>query len=452
MQELNELLTVVNGWLWGYPMIIMLLATHLFLTIRLRFPQRHLLTAIRLSVTRDRGSAGDVSQFSALATSLAGTIGTGNIIGVATAVTLGGPGAVFWCWLTGMLGIATKYAEGLLAIKYRVRTADGKMLGGPMYALQNGLHCRWLAVAFALSTAVASFFIGNMIQCNSIATVLHEGYGIAPVGTGLVLAALTCAVILFGIKGIARVCEGLVPFIALFYVAGCVWLLVRNHHYVWPALQLIMNDAFSARAAGGGFVGATLMTAMRYGMARGLFSNESGLGSAPIVAAAAQTRNPVRQALVSSTSPFWDTVVICALTGVVLVSSVLACPEVDSRAGATLTKVAFSQIPVVGSLLLSIGIATFAFSTLLGWSYLGEKALEFLIGRRARIIYRVLWIVAAFVGSVTAISLVWNLGDFFNALMALPNLVSLVLLSGVAVRETRHYLWENRLDEAAPEP
>ena len=452
MQELNELLTVVNGWLWGYPMIIMLLATHLFLTIRLRFPQRHLLKAIRLSVTRDRGSAGDVSQFSALATSLAGTIGTGNIIGVATAVTLGGPGAVFWCWLTGMLGIATKYAEGLLAIKYRVRTPDGKMLGGPMYALQNGLHCRWLAVAFALSTAVASFFIGNMIQCNSIATVLYEGYGIAPVGTGLVLAALTCAVILCGIKGIARVCEGLVPFMALFYVAGCVWLLVRNHHYVWPALQLILTDAFSARAAGGGFVGATLMTAMRYGMARGLFSNESGLGSAPIVAAAAQTRNPVRQALVSSTSPFWDTVVICALTGVVLVSSVLASPEVDSRAGATLTKVAFSQIPVVGSLLLSIGIATFAFSTLLGWSYLGEKALEFLIGRRARIIYRVLWIAAAFAGSVTAISLVWNLGDFFNALMALPNLVSLVLLSGVVVKETRHYLWENRLDEAAPEP
>ena len=452
MQELNELLTVVNGWLWGYPMIIMLLATHLFLTIRLRFPQRHLLKAIRLSVTRDRGSAGDVSQFSALATSLAGTIGTGNIIGVATAVTLGGPGAVFWCWLTGMLGIATKYAEGLLAIKYRVRTPDGKMLGGPMYALQNGLHCRWLAVAFALSTAVASFFIGNMIQCNSIATVLHEGYGIAPVGTGLVLAALTCAVILFGIKGIARVCEGLVPFMALFYVAGCVWLLVRNHHYVWPALQLILTDAFSARAAGGGFVGATLMTAMRYGMARGLFSNESGLGSAPIVAAAAQTRNPVRQALVSSTSPFWDTVVICALTGVVLVSSVLASPEVDSRAGATLTKVAFSQIPVVGSLLLSIGIATFAFSTLLGWSYLGEKALEFLIGRRARIIYRVLWIAAAFAGSVTAIRLVWHLGDFFNALMALPNLVSLVLLSGVVVKETRHYLWENRLDEAAPEP
>lgn len=452
MQELNELLTVVNGWLWGYPMIIMLLATHLFLTIRLRFPQRHLFKAIRLSVTRDRGSAGDVSQFSALATSLAGTIGTGNIIGVATAVTLGGPGAVFWCWLTGMLGIATKYAEGLLAIKYRVRTPDGKMLGGPMYALQNGLHCRWLAVAFSLSTAVASFFIGNMIQCNSIATVLHEGYGIAPVGTGLVLAALTCAVILFGIKGIARVCEGLVPFMALFYVAGCVWLLVRNHHYVWPALQLILTDAFSARAAGGGFVGATLMTAMRYGMARGLFSNESGLGSAPIVAAAAQTRNPVRQALVSSTSPFWDTVVICALTGVVLVSSVLASPEVDSRAGATLTKVAFSQIPVVGSLLLSIGIATFAFSTLLGWSYLGEKALEFLIGRRARIIYRVLWIAAAFAGSVTAISLVWNLGDFFNALMALPNLVSLVLLSGVVVKETRHYLWENRLDEAAPEP
>lgn len=447
MTALNDFLTLVNDYLWGVPMIVLLLGTHLYLTIRLKFPQRHLLKAIRLSVTRDKGSTGDVSQFSALATSLAGTIGTGNIIGVATAVTMGGPGAVFWCWMTGVLGISTKYAEGLLAVKYRVTTPDGKMLGGPMYALERGLHCRWLAVAFAVFTVLASFFIGNMIQCNSISMMLKEGYAVPPVATGVAIALLTCAVIMFGVKGIARVCEGLVPFMALFYVGGCLWLLVLNHAYVWPALQLILHSAFNPTAAVGGFTGGTVMIAMRYGIARGLFSNESGLGSAPIVAAAAQTRNPVRQALVSSTSPFWDTVVICAITGIVLVSSIMADPTIDSSAGAQLTKVAFGQIPTFGPLVLTLGIVTFAFSTILGWSYLGEKALEYLFGRKARYVYRVLWIVATFLGSVTAINLVWNLGDACNALMALPNIVSILLLSGVVVKETRHYLWENNLDE-----
>lgn len=349
--------------------------------------------------------------------------------------------------MTGLLGIATKYSEGLLAIKYRVKTSDGKMLGGPMYALERGLHCKWLGVVFAFCTVLASFFIGNMIQCNSISMLLNEGYHVPPVATGAGIALLTCAVIFFGVKGIARVCEGLVPFMALLYVGGCIWLLVLNGEYVLPAIKLILTDAFSAKAAAGGFVGSTIMTAMRYGIARGLFSNESGLGSAPIVAAAAQTRNPVRQALVSSTSPFWDTVVICAITGVTLVSSVMADPTIDSSAGATLTKVAFGQIPTFGPLVLTLGIVTFAFSTVLGWSYLGEKALEYLFGRKARYVYRVLWISATFIGSVTAINLVWNLGDTFNALMALPNIVSLLLLSGVIVRETRHYLWENRLDE-----
>ncbi len=447
MTSLNDFLSFLNSYLWGVPMIVLLMGTHLYLTIRLRFPQRYLFKALRLSITRDKGSTGDVSQFSALATSLAGTIGTGNIIGVATAVTMGGPGAVFWCWMTGLLGIATKYSEGLLAIKYRVKTSDGKMLGGPMYALERGLHCKWLGVVFAFCTVLASFFIGNMIQCNSISMLLSEGYHVPPVATGAGIALLTCAVIFFGVKGIARVCEGLVPFMALLYVGGCIWLLVLNGEYVLPAIKLILTDAFSAKAAAGGFVGSTIMTAMRYGIARGLFSNESGLGSAPIVAAAAQTRNPVRQALVSSTSPFWDTVVICAITGVTLVSSVMADPTIDSSAGATLTKVAFGQIPTFGPLALTLGIVTFAFSTVLGWSYLGEKALEYLFGRKARYVYRVLWISATFIGSVTAINLVWNLGDTFNALMALPNIVSLLLLSGVIVRETRHYLWENRLDE-----
>ena len=447
MTELNNFLTFINSYLWGAPMIILLLGTHLYLTIRLRFPQRYIFKAIRLSLQRDKGSTGDVSQFSALATSLAGTIGTGNIIGVATAVTMGGPGAVFWCWMTGVLGISTKYAEGLLAIKYRVHTSDGKMLGGPMYALERGLGCRWLGLIFAFCTVVASFFIGNMIQCNSISMMLNEGYHIPPLATGITIALTTCAVIMFGVKGIAKVCEGLVPFMALFYIGGCLWILGVNHSFIWPALKVIVTDAFNPQAATGGFVGSTIMTAMRYGIARGLFSNESGLGSAPIVAAAARTRNPVRQAMVSSTSPFWDTVVICAITGLVLVSSIMADPSIDSTAGARLTKVAFGQIPTFGPFVLTMGIVTFSFSTILGWSYLGEKALEYIFGRKARYVYRVLWITATFIGAITAINLVWNLGDTFNALMAFPNILSVLLLTGVVVKETRHYLWENRLDE-----
>lgn len=447
MTELNNFLTFINSYLWGAPMIILLLGTHLYLTIRLRFPQRYIFKAIRLSLQRDKGSTGDVSQFSALATSLAGTIGTGNIIGVATAVTMGGPGAVFWCWMTGVLGISTKYAEGLLAIKYRVHTSDGNMLGGPMYALERGLGCRWLGLIFAFCTVVASFFIGNMIQCNSISMMLNEGYHIPPLATGITIALTTCAVIMFGVKGIAKVCEGLVPFMALFYIGGCLWILGVNHSFIWPALKVIVTDAFNPQAATGGFVGSTIMTAMRYGIARGLFSNESGLGSAPIVAAAARTRNPVRQAMVSSTSPFWDTVVICAITGLVLVSSIMADPSIDSTAGARLTKVAFGQIPTFGPFVLTMGIVTFSFSTILGWSYLGEKALEYIFGRKARYVYRVLWITATFIGSITAINLVWNLGDTFNALMAFPNILSVLLLTGVVVKETRHYLWEKRLDE-----
>lgn len=447
MTELNNFLTFINSYLWGAPMIILLLGTHLYLTIRLRFPQRYIFKAIRLSLQRDKGSTGDVSQFSALATSLAGTIGTGNIIGVATAVTMGGPGAVFWCWMTGVLGISTKYAEGLLAIKYRVHTSDGKMLGGPMYALERGLGCRWLGLIFAFCTVVASFFIGNMIQCNSISMMLNEGYHIPPLATGITIALTTCAVIMFGVKGIAKVCEGLVPFMALFYIGGCLWILGVNHSFIWPALKVIVTDAFNPQAATGGFVGSTIMTAMRYGIARGLFSNESGLGSAPIVAAAARTRNPVRQAMVSSTSPFWDTVVICAITGLVLVSSIMADPSIDSTAGARLTKVAFGQIPTFGPFVLTMGIVTFSFSTILGWSYLGEKALEYIFGRKARYVYRILWITATFIGSITAINLVWNLGDTFNALMAFPNILSVLLLTGVVVKETRHYLLENRLDE-----
>lgn len=447
MDTLDHFFAQVSTWLWGWPMIIMLLGTHLFLTIRLRFPQRKIFTAIRLSVTKDKGAAGDVSQFGALATSLAATIGTGNIIGVATAVSLGGPGAVFWCWLTGVLGIATKYAEGLLAIKYRVQTENGEMLGGPMYALERGLKLRWLAILFCIFTAVAAFGIGNTVQANSISLLLDETCGISPHITGGIISVLIALVILFGVKGIAKVCTTLVPFMALFYVLGCLYILFLNAAYLKDAVCLIVDSAFSARAAGGGFVGTTVMMAARYGIARGLFSNESGLGSAPIVAAAAQTRNPVRQALVSSTGTFWDTVVICALTGLVLVSSIIAFPDIDHTQGGALTKAAFGKIPFVGTLILTVGIVTFAFSTILGWSYYAEKAVEYLGGKRWIKVYRVLWIIAIYIGSVMNLSLVWNLADGMNALMAIPNLISLIFLSGVAVKETRKYLWEGNLDK-----
>ncbi len=448
MQCLNDFLTEVSGLLWGWPMIILLLGTHLFLTIRLRFPQRHIFKAIRLSVKRDPDATGDVSQFGALATALAATIGTGNIIGVATAIALGGPGAVLWCWLTGVFGIATKYAEGLLAIKYRVKTKNGKMLGGPMYALERGLGWRWLAILFAVFTALAAFGIGNTVQANAIATVAQESYGVSPYITGAIVCLLTGAVVLGGVKSIARVCGMLVPVMAFFYVAGCVYILFVNADYLGAALRMIVLSAFSPEAAGGGFVGSTVMMAARFGIARGLFSNESGMGSAPIVAAAAQTKNPVRQALVSSSGTFWDTVVICALTGLVIVSSVIAYPDIDFSNGATLTKAAFSKIPYVGTPLLTFGLLTFSFSTILGWCYYGERAVEYFKGRQWVKGYRVIYITAVFVGSVMNLALVWNLADCMNALMAIPNLISLLCLNGIIVHETRKYLWKGRLDKA----
>ena len=447
MENFAALIEKVSSALWGWPMIILLLGTHIYLTIILKFPQRKIFTAIRLSVTKDKNATGDVSQFGALATSLAATIGTGNIIGVATAVALGGPGAVFWMWITGVFGIATKYSEGLLAIKYREKTADGTMLGGPMYALEKGLKLKWLAVLFSIFTAIAAFGIGNTVQANSISLLVNETFSIDPVITGILLSIAVALVILFGVKGIAKVSGTLVPFMALFYVAGCIFILIVNRAFVGDAIDLIFESAFSAKAAGGGFIGTTVMMAARFGIARGLFSNESGLGSAPIVAAAAQTRNPVRQALVSSTGTFWDTVIVCALTGLVLVSSIIAHPDIDHTQGAALTKAAFSKIPYVGSWILTIGIISFAFSTILGWSYYGERAVEYLGGKKIIIYYRLFWIAAVFVGSVLNLSLVWGIADSMNALMAIPNLVALLLLSKVLIKETNKYLWSRQLDE-----
>lgn len=465
METINDIFATLSSYLWGWPMIILLLGTHIYLTFRLKIPQRKIFTAIKLSIRSDKNASGDVSQFGALATALAATIGTGNIIGVATAVALGGPGAVLWCWLTGVFGISTKYAEGLLAIKFRVKSENGKMIGGPMYALERGLGWKWLAILFAIFTACASFGIGNTVQANAIATISHETYGISPYLVGSVVCALVAAVIFGGVKSIARVCSMLVPFMALFYMLGCIYILIVNQSYLWQAVCLICKSAFSPQAAGGGFIGTTVMMAARFGIARGLFSNESGLGSAPIVAAAAQTRNPVRQALVSSTGTFWDTVIICALTGLVIVSSIIAYPDITYSDGAALTKAAFSKIPLLGAPILSFGLLTFAFSTILGWSYYGERSIEYLASKwnkgseqqRSRkrklsiTLYRALYIIAVFVGSITSLSIVWNLADCMNALMAIPNLLSLLFLSGIVVKETKEYLWNDQLDKEMEE-
>lgn len=443
MQGFHDLINWANGYLWGAPMLILLFGTHLFLTFRLKFIQKYVWKAIKLSVSKDRSGEGDVSQFGALTTALAATIGTGNIVGVATAVGLGGPGAVLWCWLTGVFGMATKYAEALLSVRYRVKTSDGTMLGGPMYALENGLNMKWLAVLFCIFTSIAAFGIGNMVQANSISVMLHETMGVSPYLSGIVMAVLTAIVILGGVKSIANVCEKLVPFMAVFYVIGCMIILVMNVSYLPATISLIVQSAFSPQAVGGGFVGATVMMAMRYGIARGLFSNESGLGSAPIVAAAAQTKNPVRQALVSMTGTFWDTVVVCAMTGLVLVSSVIEDPVgLNQLSGAALTKGAFAQIPIIGPVVLTVGLLTFVFSTILGWSYYGERAVEYLLGKKSIMPYRVAWVIGVFLGSVTSLTLVWDLADAMNALMAIPNLISLIALSGVIVADTKKYLWE----------
>jgi len=446
MQDIQLFFNKLSGLLWGWPMIILLLGTHIFLTIRLKFPQRKIFKGIALSVKSDGDSKGDVSQFGALATALAATIGTGNIIGVATAVSLGGPGAVLWCWLSGVFGIATKYSEGLLAVKYRVKTSDGTMLGGPMYALERGLGMKWLAVLFCIFTIIAALGIGCSVQSNSIATMLRETFNVSPYISGGILAFMVALVIFFGIKGIAKVCGFLVPFMAFFYVLGCIVIILMNASFLGKAVSLIFESAFSLKAVGGGMAGGGLMVAMRYGIARGLFSNESGMGSAPIVAAAARTKNPVRQALVSATGTFWDTVVVCALTGLVLVTSILRYPGIDYSDGALLTKMAFSKITFIGPLILNVGLITFAFSTILGWSYYAEKAIEYLGGKRVIVYYRIAWIVGVFLGSVAKLSMIWDLADSMNALMAIPNLVSLILLSGVLASETKKYLWSGGLD------
>lgn len=444
MEKFSQLVTWVDGKVWGWGMILLLLGTHLFMTVRTGFIQRKTITkGIKLSVSKEPDADGEVSQFGALATALASTIGTGNIIGVGTAVALGGPGAVLWCWLTGVFGIATKYSESLIAVKYRVKTEDGRMQGGAMYALERGLHMRWLGLIFAVFAGFASFGIGCATQVNAIATVCNENLHINKAVVGIIIGVLTAVVIFGGIKSIARVCERLVPFMALFYVLGCIVILGINYDYIIPAITTICRLAFQPGAAAGGLVGSGIMLAMRYGVARGLFSNESGMGSAPIAATAAQTRNPVRQALVSSTGTFWDTVVVCLMTGLVLVSTIMKNPAINANEitdGGVLTSLAFDQIPVIGPLILVVGIISFAFSTILGWAYYGERCVEYFAGKKGLIPYRVLYIAVAVIAPVVALDVVWDIADILNALMALPNLIAVLLLSPVIVKETKKYL------------
>jgi AGCS family alanine or glycine:cation symporter len=438
MQGLTEFFTTLSGWVWGPPLLILLVGTGIYLTVRLHFLQFTLLPEALMLAFHGKGGAdedvpGDISHFQALMTALAATIGTGNIAGVATDVVLGGPGAIFWMWMTALVGMATKYAEGMLAIIYRVKDKNGNYAGGPMYYLERGLKMKWLAMFFAFFGMVASFGIGNSVQSNSVAQAMQSSFGVAPMTTGWVLLLTTAPVILRGIKSIGRVSSVIVPFMAIGYLLGGFAILATHVDLIKPAFQLILSDAFTGQAMAGGALGSVI----RYGVARGVFSNEAGMGSAPIAAAAAKTHIPAHQALVSMTGTFIDTIIVCSMTGLILV---MGGQYKDGATGAALTTQSFdSLLPGIGAWVVTIGLIFFAYSTILGWSYYGEKCAEFLFGARCILPFRLIYTVFVLLGSIMSLYLVWAISDALNGLMALPNLVGLLLLSGVVVRETRAY-------------
>ncbi|MEM8953836.1 MAG: sodium:alanine symporter family protein [Verrucomicrobiota bacterium] len=446
MDSLNELVSKIAGLIWGVPLLILLAGTGIFLTIRLHGLQiRHLAKAIHLafferSPSKDSGTEGDISRFQALMTALSATIGTGNIVGVATAVSLGGPGALFWMGAIAFFGMATKYSEALLAVKYRVKNEHGKISGGPMYYIERGLGLKWLAVLFAAFGALAAFGIGNTVQANAVATNVEQLLNIPPLITGIVLAALIALVLLGGIQSIARSAAVLVPFMASLYFIGCLVILARYATEIPAAAILVVKHAFTPVAAQGGFAGATIWYAMRMGIARGLFSNESGLGSAPIAAAAARTNKPAEQGLVSMLGTFIDTIIICTMTGLVLI--VTGAWDDGSEVAGNLTQHAFTTgMPLInGGYIVTIGIILFAFTSTLGWSYYGAKCVEYLFGLKFSYFYRVLWVGAVVLGATTHLDLIWGFADIFNGLMALPNLIGLIGLSAVVVSETKLYL------------
>jgi len=437
MQALEEIISTLSSIVWGPPMLALLVGTGLYLTIILKGMQfRALPHAFRLVLHKDHGHEGDISHFAALMTALAATVGIGNIVGVATAITMGGPGAVFWMWMTGLVGMATKYSEAVLAVKYREKGVHG-MRGGPMYYISKGVGLPWLGTLFAIFTACATFGIGNMTQANATAKIFEATFHIPVAATGIVLTLLTGLVILGGIKTIGKFTSFLVPFMIVIYVGCSLWVLVLNASAIPHAFQLIFYHAFNPAAASGGFVGATIAAAMRFGIARGVFSNESGLGSAPIAAAAARTNDPVKQALVSMTQTFIDTLVVCTMTAMVILT---ATSWTQGVSAASLTSASMAEtLGDAGNIIVAIATALFAYSTLIGWNYYGEKAIEYLLGERSIRIYRVFFTVAVMVGAMVSLEFVWNFSDLMNGMMAIPNLIGLLWLSPIIKQETERY-------------
>jgi AGCS family alanine or glycine:cation symporter len=441
------ILTQIRDAVWGIPLIVLLVGTGIFLTFQLRGLQiRGLLYSLKLAFIKrkeDDQEKGDISHFQALMTALAATVGTGNIAGVAIALFMGGPGALFWMWVTGLFGMATKYAEAVLAIKFREKDKFGTMSGGPMYYISKGLGWKWLGILFAVFAAVAAFGIGNMVQSNSVAEAANASFGIPNWVTGIVLAIFTAMVVLGGIKSIARVTQVLVPLMIIVYFTGASIILLMKITALPEIFVLIFKSAFSPTAAAGGFVGATVMQTLRMGISKGVFSNESGLGSAPIAAAAAKTPNPVKQALVSMTQTFIDTLVICTLTGLVILSSGL---WTSGQTGAKLTALAFdTSLPGgLGEFIVTTGLICFAYSTILGWCYYGEKSIEYLFTEKAVKGYRIIFVVFVAVGTMLKLETVWRISDIMNGLMAFPNLVGIIGLSGIIVSETNKYFYRHR--------
>jgi len=437
---MTPIIQTINGWAWGPVMLALLLGTGLYLSIGLRFMTlRKIPVALRLLLQgREGRGEGDISPFSALMTSLSATIGTGNIGGVAVAVAVGGPGALFWMWMTALVGMATKYAEAVCAVTFREQDEAGNFSGGPMYYIRNGLHrhWRWLAYAFALFGSLAGFGLANTVQSNSVAQVLETAFAIPPLATGIVLMALVGAVILGGIKRIATVASFLVPIMALSYVLLGILVILLNIEQVPHAIVTIVGSAMSGSAAAGGFAGATVWAALRQGVARGIFSNEAGLGSAPIAHAAARTNQPVQQGMIAMLGTFIDTLVICTMTGLVIVIMDVWPSGVS---GPNLTTMAFANAFPGGEYIVTLGLCLFAFTTMLGWSFYGERCAVFLLGARVILPFRILWVLAVPVGTVVHLDLIWLIADTLNAFMAIPNLVALLLLGPLVFRTTRQY-------------
>lgn len=424
-----EMIKQINNLLWGLPLLVLLMGTHIYFTLKLHFPQRSLWHAIRLSFGQTDEGGRNLSPFSALSTTLAATLGTGNIIGVSTAVALGGPGAVFWCWITGILGMATAYSECYLSVLYRDCRQDGTYVGGPMYVLKNGLHNYKLGCLYAFCTLAAAFGVGCTTQANSVSQAAAGTFHLSPHLVGISLALLTGAVILGGVKSIGTLCERTVPAISFFYLFGCLLLLILYHRQLPAAIMWILKDALSFSGITGGVAGATIQHAVRYGIARGLFTNEAGIGTSAIAAAASHTKEPRIQAYVSMTAVFWDTVVMCLITGLVVVANMLYDPASTAGVAQTdLTAAAFSHLPYVGNAFLTLSLAAFAVTTLIGWSYFGEKATEYLLGNKGIPYYKLLYVVMIYLGAIIPMHFVWECTDLINALMVLPNVLALFLL------------------------